>query len=90
MRAGATPTFSLETLERITAERVISRFDHAHLNEDTAEFDTSRGGVNPSVENIARVCYDLLAPAVVSASPDARLRSVTVWETDKTSATYPA
>lgn len=89
VRADANPTFSLETLERITAERVISRFDHTHLNEDTAEFDTSRGGVNPSVENIARVCYDLLAPAIVAASPDARLRSVTVWETDKTSATYP-
>lgn len=87
---GGAPPFTLDALERITAERVIARFDHTHLNEDTAEFDTTRGGVNPSVENIAKVCYDLLAPAIAAASPGVRLRSVTVWETDKTSATYPA
>lgn len=81
------PPFTLETLERLTGEAVIARFDHKHLNEDTREFAT-KGGVNPSVENIARVCFDLLAPAVRESGGE--LASVTVWETEKTSATYPA
>lgn len=81
------PSFTLEALERLTGEAVIARFDHKHLNEDTREFATI-GGVNPSVENIARVCFDLLAPAIREAG--AELASVTVWETEKTSATYPA
>lgn len=89
VRTAAAAPFTLQMLERLTAERVINRFDHTHLNEDTAEFNTSRGGVNPSVENIAKVCFELLAPAIAAASSEARLRSVTVWETDKTSATYP-
>ncbi|MBX3387442.1 MAG: 6-carboxytetrahydropterin synthase [Phycisphaeraceae bacterium] len=85
--------FTLADLERLTAETIIDRFDHKHLNDETAEFDQSRGGVNPSVENIAVVCYNLLAPkiaALAAAGKHARLRSVTVWETPKTSATYPA
>lgn len=89
VRADSAAPFTLQMLERLTAERVINRFDHTHLNEDTAEFNTAKGGVNPSVENIAKVCFELLAPAIAAASSDARLRSVTVWETDKTSATYP-
>lgn len=82
------PTFSLQNLESITDAAVIQRFDHTHLNEDTREFATV-GGLNPSVENIAKVFFDLLAPAISRASPDAQLRSLTVWETDRTSATYP-
>lgn len=86
--AGA--AFPLADLERITARTVIDRFDHKHLNADAPEFDTARGGVNPSVENIAKVCFDLLAPEIRRVCPDARLRSITVWETDKTWCTYPA
>lgn len=78
--------FSLRDLERITDERVIERFDHKHLNLDTEEFGDH--ALNPSVENIARVCYDLLKEPIAAA--DARLRAVTIWETEKTSATYPA
>ncbi len=74
-----------ETCKRV----LLDRFDHKHLNEDCAEFDVSRGGVNPSVENIARVFFELLAPAV-AALPGARLSAITVWETDRTNATYPA
>lgn len=76
-------------LEQIVDETVIQRFDHKHLNLDTPEFATD-AGLNPSVENIARVCHDLLAPAVASGSGNPKLRSVTVWETPKTSCTYPA
>jgi len=78
----------LAELERLVDETIIQRFDHKHLNLDTAEFATD-SGLNPSVENIARVCYDLLAPAVASGSGNPSLASVTVWETPKTSCTYP-
>ena len=82
------PAFSLPELERLTDEVILKRFDHAHLNVDTPEFGES--GMMPSVENIARVFYELLAPDVSEASHGrATLRAVTVWETDRTSATYP-
>ncbi len=85
--ARGVPRFQLADLERITAECIIARYDHKHLNEDTQEFGSGPGGLNPSVENIAKVCFDLLAPHILQSG--ARLRSVTVWETDKTSCTYP-
>lgn len=82
--------FGLADLERLVARTILDRFDHTHLNEDTPEFDQRlAGGLNPSVENIAKVFYDLLAPAVASCGKPARLRNITVWETDKTSCTYP-
>lgn len=87
-RAGSSP-FGIAQLESITNGVIIERFDHKHLNLDTPEFNHDTG-VNPSVENIARVFFDLLAPAIAEASPAATLRSITVWETDRTSATYPA
>jgi 6-pyruvoyltetrahydropterin/6-carboxytetrahydropterin synthase len=78
------PAISLRELERIVDGTVIERFDHKHLNRDTEEF----AHVNPSVENIARVCHNLLEPEFERAGVS--LRHVTVWETEKTSATYPA
>lgn len=80
------PSFGLADLEALCDTLVIDRFDHTHLNVDTAEFGPD--GVMPSVENIARVIYDILAPAV--AERGASLRQMTVWETDRTSCTYPA
>jgi len=47
-------------------------------------------GLIPSVENIAMVCFELLRPEIDAQGRGARLRSVTVWETEKTSCTYPA
>ncbi|MEL7474593.1 MAG: 6-carboxytetrahydropterin synthase [Planctomycetota bacterium] len=79
--------FGLAALERLTDEIIIDAFDHRHLNLDTDAFDDA---TLPSVENIARVFYERLDPAVRSASSAARLRSITVWETDRTSCTYPA
>jgi 6-pyruvoyltetrahydropterin/6-carboxytetrahydropterin synthase len=81
--------FGLIDLERLAHEVIVKRYDHRHLNEDTQEFAT-QGGVAPSVENIAKVFYDLLAPAIATHSHGAAiLRGVTVWETDRTSCTYP-
>ena len=79
----------LAAIERVVDEVVIRRFDHKNLNEDTEEFATGRGA-NPSVENIARVVYELLGPEAPKIGRGVGLVGVTVWETDRTSATYPA
>lgn len=81
------PPVSLGTLERLVDEWIIEPFDHKHLNLDTEEF--GEGGLNPSVENIARVCYERLEGPIASLG-SSTLRSVTVWETDRTCCTYPA
>jgi 6-pyruvoyltetrahydropterin/6-carboxytetrahydropterin synthase len=73
---------ALAELEKVVDERVVARFDHRNLNTDVPEF----AGRNPSVEEIARVCFDLLAGPLASAG--AVLERVTVWETEKTSATF--
>lgn len=78
------PRITLNDIEHIVHDTIIRRFDHKHLNIDTAEF----AELNPSVENIARVSFDLLRPEVEAAGGE--LRAVTVWETEKTSCTYPA
>ncbi|TVQ62337.1 MAG: 6-carboxytetrahydropterin synthase [Phycisphaerales bacterium] len=81
--------FTLANLERLTEAAVIEPFDHTHLNRDTEDFGP--GGVNPSVEHMARVFFERLRSAMASdeGGRGARLRSVRVWETDRTSATYP-
>ncbi len=76
--------FGFVELQQIVQEHVIRRFDHKHLNLDTPEF----AELNPSVEHIARVCHEVLTGPVAAAG--ARLEYVTLWETDKTSCTYPA
>ncbi len=76
-------------IERLVDEAVIDRFDHKHLNEDTEEFATE-GGVNPSVENIAEVFYERLSRASEAAfGGRCWVHEVTVWETDRTSASFP-
>jgi 6-pyruvoyltetrahydropterin/6-carboxytetrahydropterin synthase len=86
---SAEAPFTLDTLERLAEDRIIRRFDHKNFNIDTPEFGGA-SGVNPSVENIARVFFELLEPGVREAGGGgANLRSLTVWETDRTSATYP-
>ncbi|MCE2882702.1 MAG: 6-carboxytetrahydropterin synthase [Planctomycetaceae bacterium] len=84
VEADADGDFGFPALERIVAREIMGRFDHRHLNLDCPEFRN----LNPSVENIARVCHGLLAPEVAAAG--AALRFVRVWETDKTSCRYPA
>ena len=85
----AAARFTLQDLERISESTIIERFDHTHLNEDTTEFAADTG-VNPSVENIARVFFGLLDAALRRAHPGVSLLHLTVWETDRTSATFPA
>ena len=62
---------------------LIASVDHKFLN-DQAPFDT----INPSAENMAKFFYDEVS-GKVSGEPNApRIASVTIWETDETSATY--
>lgn len=77
-------TFGFGDLELAAQREIMQRFDHKHLNLDCPEFR----GVNPSVENIARVCHGLLEAPIRNAG--ARLQYVRVWETEKTSCRYPA
>ncbi|MCP3902105.1 MAG: 6-carboxytetrahydropterin synthase [Planctomycetes bacterium] len=82
--ADGTAGFSLPALEKVVDETVIERFDHTNLNLDTEDF----AGLIPSVEHIARVCHHLLAPRMGDLG--CTLERVTVWETEKTSCSYPA
>lgn len=58
------------------AKPIIDRFDHQHLNRLMPADD------NPSAENIAKYLFEELKPMI------GELHSITVKETDKTSATY--
>lgn len=64
----------LGVLMQTVQDEVIDRFDHKHLNEDTAEFRA----LNPTGENIVKVIWDLLQPKL-----GARLARLGLWETPK-------
>lgn len=69
-------------LEAIVNATIIERYDHRNLNVECPEFAT----VNPSVENIAKVCHQMLKPRLLEQG--IQLRAVTVWESTKTSCVY--
>lgn len=73
---------SIAALDELVNRTIIDHLDHKHLNLQVPEF----ASLNPSVENIAMVIYRRLAPHL--DTPQAKLASVTVWETPKTSAEY--
>ena len=66
---------------RAAIKALVDRLDHQFLN-DLPPFDK----LNPSAENIAKYFCDSLEPQVEKEG--LRMRAVTVWETDATSATY--
>lgn len=70
---------SVADLERVVDQHVIQGLDHKHLNVEVEEF----WSLNPSVENIAKVIYERLAPVLGE-----KIHKVTVWETPKTWAEY--
>jgi len=57
--------------------KVLNKLDHKHINR--LEYFKR---VNPTSENIAKYIFDNLRPLT------ANLKSVTVWESDSSSATY--
>ena len=79
-RTGA--VLPLPKFEQVVKQRVIDVLDHTHLNLDTEAF----ARVNPSVENIAKVVFELLQQGA-PLSP-AKLRRVRVYETPKTWAEF--
>ncbi len=68
----------IETWSEIVRREIVDRYDHRNLNIDCPEFRT----LNPSVENIARVCHDRLLEPLRQAG--VRLGRVRVWESEKT------
>jgi len=66
---------------RTAIKVLVDRLDHQFLN-DLPPFDK----LNPSAENIAKYFCDALDPQV--REQGLRVRAITVWETDATSATY--
>ncbi|MDP8258162.1 MAG: 6-carboxytetrahydropterin synthase QueD [Candidatus Aadella gelida] len=58
---------------------IVSGLDHKYLN-DVEEFKQD----NPTSENIARY----ISGCMSAKHPDLKVRSVTVWETETSSATY--
>ncbi len=62
---------------------VMAELDHKFLND----LDPFRE-INPSAENIAKYFYDEAARRLAGQANGARIRSVTVWETDVATATY--
>ncbi len=69
-------------LEQIVDQNAISVLDHKFLNVEVDAFKT----MNPSVENIAKVVYQMLDSPL--RRDHCRLERVTVWETPKTWAEY--
>jgi len=61
----------------------IEGLDHKHLNEVPAFHE--RGGLSPSAENVALHLFRAIGPRLPS---HARMDAVTVFETDRCSATY--
>ncbi len=66
---------------RAAIKGLVERLDHRFLN-DLPPFDQ----LNPSAENIAKYFCDELAPK--TQAQGLRIESVTIFETDSTSATY--
>jgi len=76
----STEGFRTGDFERVVSERFVNLVDHRNLNVDVPEF----GGVIPTVENIASVAWKRLEGCFGKA----RLVRASVWETDKTYASY--
>lgn len=72
----------LKLLNDLISEEIVERFDHKNLNLDTAEFKA----LNPTVENIARICYGLLRKKI---GPEFGIE-VTLYETPRNYVVYPA
>ena len=72
----------VEDLAALIDKAVIQPLDHQHLNVDVPQF----ADLNPTVENITTVIYDLIKEPVQQLGM--QLDEVSVWETDRTVCTY--
>lgn len=80
---------TVEELDAIVDRHVIQQLDHKHLNVDIPAF-AQPDGMNPSVENIAKVVWGMLQGRFADAGPmgGAELEELRVWETEKTMCVY--
>jgi 6-pyruvoyltetrahydropterin/6-carboxytetrahydropterin synthase len=69
-------------LKRVLRD-LIGGVDHKFLN-DQPPFDA----INPSAENLAKFFYDETSRELDGMANSPRITSITVWETDETSATF--
>lgn len=74
-------TLEPAVLDAVVDREAIEKLDHKHLNEDVPAF----AELNPSVENIVRVVWQMLDGTLPG---DAKLDEVKVWETGKTVCAY--
>lgn len=72
----------MKELSDLVQELIVERFDHRNLNLDTVEFRN----LNPTAENIAVVCWQLLRPRI-PAVLDLQVR---LYETPHNYVEYPA
>ena len=70
----------LQEMDQLVRQNILDRFDHKNFNEDTVEF----AHLIPTVENMAKVFYELLDGKFEKA----QLTRVAVWETADTYAEY--
>lgn len=68
------------TFEKTVEDEFLNLVDHKNINADVSYFDKEI----PTVENISRFAWEKLA----GKFGNAKLHSVTIWETDKTSSTF--
>ncbi|MDA8096822.1 MAG: 6-carboxytetrahydropterin synthase QueD [Desulforudis sp.] len=66
---------------------IVDGLDHSYLNEHPA-FGGEGPDSNPTAENIARHIFTKVKNDLVRNHPAVRLRSVTVWESPKSSVRY--
>lgn len=71
-----------KVLSDLIKENILERFDHRNLNLDTVEFKN----LNPTVENIAVVIYNILRPKL-DLSLDLK---IILYETERNFAEFPA
>ncbi len=77
-------TADVQTIDALINRHAIEHLDHKHLNTDVPQF----ASLNPSVENIVKVIWDMLADRFDELGPNAALDELSIWETSKTVCTY--
>lgn len=77
-------TLDVGQLDAVVNQHAIQRLDHKHLNADVPAF----ADLNPSVEHIVRVIWNMLEAPVRGLGQGAALEELRVWETSKTVCTY--
>ena len=71
------------TVLKAKLKAILKKIDHTHLNK-VGVFKTE----NPSAENIARFIYTKLNEPIRNKEKGLSLKSVSVWESDMSCATY--